>query len=177
MQIWYVQIVAGGIAAGVILHATCHITCDIPRFVEADKEKFFKYLGDDFDFQPTYSDILRMSVGYSGLIMVVLMILAFLLATHWFRQSLVKLPWPFHRLTGFNAFWYSHHLFAIVYAFLLLHGSKLLLPNSILERSTWIYIAVPLVLYAGERFLRMYRTNSSKVDVIKVRVAISGCSR
>ncbi|XP_024385792.1 respiratory burst oxidase homolog protein B [Physcomitrium patens] len=164
------KIVAGGIAAGVILHATCHITCDIPRFVEADKEKFFKYLGDDFDFQPTYSDILRMSVGYSGLIMVVLMILAFLLATHWFRQSLVKLPWPFHRLTGFNAFWYSHHLFAIVYAFLLLHGSKLLLPNSILERSTWIYIAVPLVLYAGERFLRMYRTNSSKVDVIKAAI-------
>lgn len=34
---------------------------------------------------------------------------------------------------------------------------------------TWMYIMVPLVLYAVERFLRMYRSNSIKVDVVKVR--------
>jgi hypothetical protein len=44
---------------------------------------------------------------------------------------------------------------------------------------TWMYIMVPLVLYAVERFLRMYRTNSIKVDVVKVRTRLlfltNGC--
>lgn len=129
------KIVAGGIVAGVFTHAVCHITCDIPKLVNAPAEKFFKYLGDDFKTQPSYKDVMKMSVGISGVCMLVLMIVAFLLATHWFRRSLVKLPWPFHRLTGFNAFWYSHHLFVIVYVLLLLHTAKLLLRSPWYERS------------------------------------------
>jgi respiratory burst oxidase len=130
------QIIAGGIALGVFTHALCHLTCDIPNLVHAPHAKFVKYLGDDFPAgQPTYPEILRMSVGVSGILMLVLMIVAFLLATHWFRRSLVKLPWPFHRLTGFNAFWYSHHLFVIVYALLMLHTIKLLLKNPWYERT------------------------------------------
>ncbi|KAG6528443.1 hypothetical protein ZIOFF_010618 [Zingiber officinale] len=34
-----------------------------------------------------------------------------------------SLPKPFNRLTGYNGFWYSHHLFVIVYALLLVHGN------------------------------------------------------
>ncbi|KAG0553469.1 hypothetical protein KC19_12G014000 [Ceratodon purpureus] len=165
------KIIAGGIVAGVFVHAACHLTCDIPNLVHAPNDKFLKYLGDDFPHgQPTYSEILKMSVGVSGILMLVLMVVAFLLATHWFRRSLVKLPWPFHRLTGFNAFWYTHHLFVIVYVLLLLHTIRLLLHTPWYERTTWMYITVPLVLYAVERFLRMYRTNSIKVDVVKAAI-------
>jgi len=129
------KIIAGGIVVGVSTHVLCHITCDIPNLVNAPEEKFLKYLGHEFKTQPTYKDILQMSVGVSGILMLGLMIVAFLLATHWFRRSLVKLPWPFHRLTGFNAFWYSHHLFVIVYVLLILHTVKLLLQNPWYERT------------------------------------------
>lgn len=167
---WAVQIVAGGIAVGVFIHATCHITCDIPKFVNAPHEKFEEVFGEEFSHQPSYAEVVRMPVGLTGIFMVTLMIVAFLLATHWFRRSLVKLPWPLHHLHGFNVFWYSHHLFIIVYALLMVHSTLLLLRNPWWERSTWMYIAVPLILYAGERFLRLYRTNSIQVDVAKVGV-------
>lgn len=59
--------------------------------------------------------------------MVVIMVVAFTLATTWFRRNLIKLPEPFNRLTGFNAFWYSHHLFVLVYILLVIHGAFLYL--------------------------------------------------
>jgi hypothetical protein len=65
--------------------------------------------------------------GITGVIMVICMVIAFTLATRWFRRSLVKLPKPFDKLTGFNAFWYSHHLFIIVYLALIVHGQCLYL--------------------------------------------------
>lgn len=34
---------------------------------------------------------------------------------------------------------------------------------------TWMYIAVPLLLYAGERTLRSVRAVGSNVDVLKVK--------
>ncbi|XP_024361705.1 respiratory burst oxidase homolog protein B [Physcomitrium patens] len=164
------KIIAGGIAAGVFIHGVCHITCDIPKFVESGDDKFFKYLGDEFEKHPTYANIAVMPVAITGILMVVFMIIAFLLATHWFRRSMVKLPWPLQRLTGFNAFWYSHHLFVIVYALLMVHSIKLLLAGPWYKRTTWMYIAIPLLLYAGERMLRLYRTNSSKVEIVKAAI-------
>lgn len=162
--------IAAAIAVGVFVHGTLHITCDIPKFVNCDDEKFFEALGDQFDKHPTYADIAVTPVAITGILMVVLMAIAMLLATHWIRRSLVKFPWPLHRLTGFNTFWYSHHLFVIVYALLLVHSIKLLLAGSWYKRTIWMYTAVPLVLYASERFLRLYRTNYSKVEVVKAAV-------
>lgn len=83
---------------------------------------------DDFgDSQPTYMDLLKGPEGITGILMLILMIIAFTLATRWFRRSLIKLPKPLDRLTGYNAFWYSHHLFALVYILLIIHGTFLYL--------------------------------------------------
>ncbi|PHT24949.1 Respiratory burst oxidase -like protein A [Capsicum baccatum] len=60
--------------------------------------------------------------GVTGLIMVILMAIAFTLSMRWFRQSLITLPKPFDRFTIFNAFWYLHHLLVIVYILLVIHG-------------------------------------------------------
>ena len=79
------------------------------------------------DRKPSYVDLVKGVEGVTGVLMVVLMIIAFTLATKWFRRNLIKLPKPFSRLTGFNAFWYSHHLFVIVYVLLIIHGIKLYL--------------------------------------------------
>lgn len=74
------------------------------------------------DTKPTYGELVKGPEGITGILMVVLMLIAFTLATRWFRRNVVKLPRPFDRVTGFNAFWYSHHLFVIVYALLIVHG-------------------------------------------------------
>ncbi|KAG0624252.1 hypothetical protein M758_3G233800 [Ceratodon purpureus] len=163
------KIIAGAIAVEVFIHGAVHITCDIPRFVNAPHEEFEEWFGEEFDHQPSYGEILRMPVGLTAIVMVVLMVIAMLLATHWFRRSVVKLPWPLHKLHGFNVFWYSHHLFVIVYCLLIVHSIMLLLYSPWYERSTWMYIAVPLVIYISERFLRVYRTRM-QVDVVKAAV-------
>ena len=85
--------------------------------------EYNKYLRDDFGKnRPSYAKLAEGVDGVTGILMVILMTVASTLATRWFRRSLVKLPKPFDKLTGFNAFWYSHHLFVIVYVLLILHG-------------------------------------------------------
>lgn len=151
------------------IHGVCHITCDIPKFVESGDDKFFKYLGDEFEKHPTYANIAVMPVAITGILMVVFMIIAFLLATHWFRRSMVKLPWPLQRLTGFNAFWYSHHLFVIVYALLMVHSIKLLLAGPWYKRTVWVLLTpiqtdVAQIAY-GVQNLRMCQRSCLSFEV------------
>lgn len=125
---WFLQTIAGAIVIGIILHAGDHLACDFPRLVSTSEERYEKYLKGVFgDHKPSYVDLVKGVEGVTGVLMVVLMIIAFTLATKWFRRNLIKLPKPFSRLTGFNAFWYSHHLFVIVYVLLIIHGIKLYL--------------------------------------------------
>jgi respiratory burst oxidase len=100
---------------------------------DADNAKFIGTIGGkDSVFkgvQLTYSEILQTPVVVTGFIMVGLMAVAFTLASEQFRRNLVKLPAPLDRVTGFNAFWYSHHLFVFVYILLIVHGLELLLTD------------------------------------------------
>ena len=122
------QAIAVALAVGVMVHAGIHMACDFPRLIGSDNESFHKYLGSDFgNVKPTYVDLVKGVEGVTGVLMVLLMVIAFVLASRWFRRNLVKLPWPLHRMTGFNAFWYSHHLFAILYVLLILHSQYLYL--------------------------------------------------
>lgn len=108
---------------GVILHAGNHLACDFPRLINVSEKDYEKYLHHDFGtHKPRYIDLVKGAEGVTGILMVICMAVAFTLATKWFRRSLIKLPKPFDRLTGFNAFWYSHHLFVIVYVLLVVHG-------------------------------------------------------
>uniref|UniRef100_A0A3Q7GKN7 Ferric oxidoreductase domain-containing protein n=1 Tax=Solanum lycopersicum TaxID=4081 RepID=A0A3Q7GKN7_SOLLC len=113
------------IAVAIILHAANHLACDFPHLVNSSPEKF-ALIASDFDkLKPSYISLLTGVEGITGISMVILMTIAFILATRRFRRSVPKLPTPLNRLTGFNAFWYSHHLLAFVYILLLLHGTFL----------------------------------------------------
>lgn len=117
------QTIAGAIVVGVILHVGNHLACDFPKLSHSSEGDYEKYLSVDFGkYRPSYAKLAEGVDGVTGILMVILMTVAFTLATRWFRRSLVKLPKPFDKLTGFNAFWYSHHLFVIVYVLLILHG-------------------------------------------------------
>ncbi|KAI7741981.1 hypothetical protein M8C21_008694 [Ambrosia artemisiifolia] len=134
------KIVAAAIVIGIILHAGNHLACDFPKLVNEDEKSYdismSKYFGEN---KPSYIALLRGVEGVTGIIMVVCMVIAFMLATRWFRRSLVKLPKPFDRLTGYNAFWYSHHLFVIVYILLLIHGWFLYLVKEWYKKTVAIY--------------------------------------
>lgn len=125
------KVIAVGITVGVILHGGAHLTCDFPRLLHATEEEYEPmepYFGED---QPSnYWWFVKGVEGVTGIIMVVLMAIAFTLATPWFRRNKLNLPKFLKKLTGFNAFWYSHHLFIIVYALLIVHGYYLYLTKT-----------------------------------------------
>ncbi|KAI5078602.1 hypothetical protein GOP47_0006273 [Adiantum capillus-veneris] len=165
------KIIAGGILLGVTMHAGSHLGCDFPRIAAADQKMFMATIASDFgNKQPSVMEIVLTLEVMSGIIMVVLMGFAYLLANHWFRRNIVKLPWPFHRLTGFNAFWYSHHLFLLVYAILIIHSLYLFLAHDWTQKTTWIYVAAPMLLYMGERSLRVFRARQYKVNTVKAAI-------
>ncbi|CAN1778337.1 Respiratory burst oxidase homolog protein F [Linum perenne] len=163
--------IAAGIVVGVILHVGNHLACDFPRLVSASARDYDLYLRNDFgDHKPSYMKLVRGVEGVTGILMVILMIIAFTLATRWFRRSLIKLPKPLNRLTGFNAFWYSHHLFVIVYILLVVHGIFLYMVHHWYKKTTWMYLSVPVLMYAGERALRFFRSGSHSVRLLKVAI-------
>eukprot|EP01018_Ginkgo_biloba_P004613 Gb_23370 [translate_table: standard] len=162
--------IAAAIVVGVLLHVGNHLACDFPRLINASPEKFAPIAHDFGGKQPSYVDLVKGVEGITGIIMVVLMIIAFTLATRWFRKNVLKLPRPFNRLTGFNAFWYSHHLLVIVYILFIIHGIFLYLAHKWYSKTTWMYISVPVLLYAGERTLRAFRSGFYSVRILKVAI-------
>jgi respiratory burst oxidase len=117
------KVVAGGVAVGVALHGVTHLTCDFPRLLHASDEAYEpmkRYFGQTRI--PDYWWFVRGVEGITGVIMVVLMAVAFTLAHPRFRRSKLGEGNPLKRLSGFNMFWYSHHLFVVVYIALVVHG-------------------------------------------------------
>ncbi|KAE9467645.1 hypothetical protein C3L33_00437, partial [Rhododendron williamsianum] len=164
------KVIAVAIAMGVAIHAISHLTCDFPRLIHADPIKYAPMI-QYFGYQPkSYWHFVKSFEGISGIIMIVLMAIAFTLASPWFRRSRINLPKPLKKLTGFNAFWYSHHLFVIVYTLLIIHGIKLYLAHKWYKKTTWMYLAVPVLLYVGERLIRAFRSSIKPVQILKVAV-------
>lgn len=131
--------IAFGIAIGVGLHAISHLTCDFPRLLhatDAEYEPMKPFFGDE---RPNnYWWFVKGTEGWTGIVIVVLMAIAYTLAQPWFRRNRLKLPKALKKLTGFNAFWYSHHLFVIVYALLIVHGYYLYLSKKWYKKTVCI---------------------------------------
>ncbi|RID76445.1 hypothetical protein BRARA_B03414 [Brassica rapa] len=80
------KVIASGIVVGVLLHVVSHLACDFPRLLAADEETYepmVQYFGE----QPeSYWHFVKEVEGWTGIVMVVLMVIAFTLATPWFRR-------------------------------------------------------------------------------------------
>ncbi|KAI7740676.1 hypothetical protein M8C21_025559, partial [Ambrosia artemisiifolia] len=164
------KVIAVAITIGVGLHGITHLTCDFPLLIHATEEEYEpmqQFFGDQAE---NYWHFVKEPVGYTGIIMVVLMTIAFTLATPWLRRGKLNLPPLLKKLTGFNAFWYSHHLFVIVYVMLIIHSIKIYLTKDWYKKTTWMYLAVPITLYACERLIRAFRSSVKPVKILKVAV-------
>ncbi|XP_021888434.1 respiratory burst oxidase homolog protein F-like [Carica papaya] len=163
------KIIAAAIVIGVILHAGDHLACNFPRLINVSSDNYNHFLSRNFGtHKPTYLDLVKGPEGVTGILMVICMAIAFPLATRWFRRRQINLPKPFGKFIGFNAFWYSHHLFVVVYILLIVHGVCLYLVHKWYLQTTWMYLAIPILLYAGERTLRFFRSGSYTVQILKV---------
>ncbi|GKV10529.1 hypothetical protein SLEP1_g21878 [Rubroshorea leprosula] len=164
------KMIACAIVIGILVHAGIHLSCDFPRLIYSSPEKF-ALISSDFNRKiPTYKELLTCVEVLTGISMVILMAIAFTLATSHFRKNVLRLPAPFNRLTGFNAFWYSHHLLGLVYILLLVHGTFLFLTHKWNQKTTWMYISIPLLLYIAERSIRTCRAEHYSVKIFKVSV-------
>ncbi|KAG2598042.1 hypothetical protein PVAP13_5KG372500 [Panicum virgatum] len=165
------KVIALAIAIGSATHTLEHVFCDFPRVVSCPKEKFMEKLGPFFNYvQPTWPILLTSIPGWTGILLILIMSFSFTLATHSFRRSVVKLPSPLHHLAGFNAFWYAHHLLVIAYILLVMHSYFIFLTKQWYKRTTWMYLAVPVVFYASERSIRKIREQSYDVSIIKAAI-------
>ncbi|XVF52991.1 hypothetical protein PTKIN_Ptkin05aG0062300 [Pterospermum kingtungense] len=166
--------IAAAIVIGVVVHAGNHLACDFPRLIKSSADNYELLIQDFGSDKPTYIDLVKGAEGVTGILMVICMAIAITLATRWFRRNMIKLPKPIDRITGFNAFWYSHHLFVIVYILLIIHGEFLYLVHIWYRKTTWMYLAVPVLLYAGERTLRFFRSGFYTVRLLKVAIYPGG---
>ncbi|KAG7654829.1 Ferric reductase transmembrane component-like domain [Arabidopsis suecica] len=162
------KIIACAIAIGILVHAGTHLACDFPRIINSSPEQFALIASAFNGTKPTFKDLMTGAEGITGISMVILTTIAFTLASTHFRRNRVRLPAPLDRLTGFNAFWYTHHLLVVVYIMLIVHGTFLFFADKWYQKTTWMYISVPLVLYVAERSLRACRSKHYSVKILKV---------
>ncbi|KAK3157606.1 hypothetical protein QOZ80_2AG0124950 [Eleusine coracana subsp. coracana] len=161
------KLVAGGIIIGIILHGGIHLSCDFPRIARADKTFFGRTIAADFGYhQPSYLEIVASTEGTTGIAMVLLMLIAFLLASSPSRRNPESLPHLVRRFAGFNSFWYSHHVFIAVYVLLIVYSMFLFLAKEVTEKTTWMYVVIPVIIYLGERMFRMVRSMIFDVKIL-----------
>ncbi|XVF46435.1 hypothetical protein PTKIN_Ptkin03bG0026600 [Pterospermum kingtungense] len=162
------KLIALAVAIWSFIHTAFHLACNYPLLSSCPKEKFMALLGPTLNYtQPTYAGLLNNTVGITGILMIIIMFFSFTLATHNFRRNVVKLPYPLTTLAGFNAFWYAHHLLALVYVQLIMHGYFLIFPKPWYLKTTWMYLLIPMLLYASERVLTKFQEVKHHVNVIK----------
>lgn len=126
---------------GVILHGGTHLACDFPRISGSDRSIFRQTIAARFGYhQPSYIQILATTEVATGIAMVILMSVAFSLATKWPRRQSPSLPRSVRQVTGYNTFWYSHHLFIFVYALLIVHSMFLFLTSNVAEKTVSLHL-------------------------------------
>ncbi|CAN6984501.1 unnamed protein product [Brassica oleracea var. botrytis] len=165
------KLIAVAIALTSLLHTALHLLCNYPRLSTCPYDVYSEYGGKLMGHkQPTYLGLMLTPVTVTGLLMIVFMCISFTLAMHYFRRNIVKLPKPFNVLAGFNSFWYAHHLLVVVYALLIIHGYILIIEKPWYQKTTWMYVAVPMALYASERLFSRVQEHNHRVHIIKAIV-------
>ncbi|KAI7732565.1 hypothetical protein M8C21_024171 [Ambrosia artemisiifolia] len=159
------KIIALAIVIGTVTHTIAHLACNFIRLSRCPRNQFQAIFGGLFVTQPSYMSLVLSIPGYTGIIMIILMAISFTFATTSFRRNVIKLPHPFNNLAGFTSFWYTHHLLIIVYYLFIIHGTFLVLTVGWYNKTTWMYLLLPMLCYASERLLTT--DHKMRVDTIK----------
>ncbi|KAK9841472.1 hypothetical protein WJX74_006501 [Apatococcus lobatus] len=130
--------------------------------------------------QPTAAESMRSEVVITGIIMWVVILIAYPFAVHlprsltsrWQRVSSTVPAVPSCRaLANHNWFYGTHHLFFIFYVALILHPRPAI-PNEYHEwlvSDTWVWVSLPILIYVTERLLRGWRHYRWKIRLLDAK--------
>jgi hypothetical protein len=143
-----------GLVPELVLHISGHVS-NFYRLSTKPVAEINSSLGQNFKKNPSLADLWLFSIpGATGLLMV--LVLGMMLWGASRRRGVSG---------GFEKFWFSHHLFVVFYALLVVHGT-----SSWLEPATthW-YLLPPALLYGMQRLTRAIKHTYYPCRVLEAR--------
>ncbi|XP_062060744.1 dual oxidase 2 [Lepus europaeus] len=95
--------------------------------------------------------------GMSGVLLLVVLAIMYVFASHYFRRH------------SFRGFWLTHHLYVALYALLIIHGSYALIQLP----SFHIYFLVPAIIFGADKLVSLSR-KKVEIGVVKAELLPSG---
>ncbi|XP_008581316.1 PREDICTED: dual oxidase 2 [Galeopterus variegatus] len=104
-----------------------------------------------------YSWFFQTVPGMSGVLLLLVLAIMYVFASNHFRRR------------SFRGFWLTHHLYILLYALLIIHGSYALIQLP----SFHIFFLVPAIIYGADKLVSLSR-KKVEISVVKVELLPSG---
>ncbi|XP_031742494.1 putative respiratory burst oxidase homolog protein H isoform X2 [Cucumis sativus] len=171
-HIFFHMMVGLAISIATFIHMAMHLGCGFPLLSTLSLSYKLKgIIEPSFDHSKKPSNFDLISVpGVTGILMFSIMSCAFILGIHCLRKSSRGTRESCYHIIGFNAFWYAHRLLFLVYPLLILHGYFDSLASDWLNRTTWKYVAIPMLVYTSEGIYTIIKKQIYEVKVLKATV-------
>ncbi|NXU49545.1 DUOX2 oxidase, partial [Turnix velox] len=95
--------------------------------------------------------------GITGVLLLVILAIMYVFATHHFRR------------VSFQGFWITHHLYMLLYVLVIIHGSYALIQQPRFH----IYFIIPALIYSADKLLSLSR-KKVEISVLKAELLPSG---
>ncbi|XP_054858275.1 dual oxidase 2 [Eublepharis macularius] len=95
--------------------------------------------------------------GMTGVLLLVILAIMYVFATHYFRRI------------SFQGFWITHHLYVVLYILVIIHGSYALIQQPRFH----IYFIVPALIYSADKLISLSR-KKVEIGVVKAELLPSG---
>ncbi|XP_065589784.1 dual oxidase 2 [Cyrtonyx montezumae] len=95
--------------------------------------------------------------GMTGVLLLIILAVMYIFATHHFRR------------VSFQAFWITHHLYVLLYVLVIIHGSYALIQQPRFH----IYFIIPALIYGADKLLSLSR-KKVEMSVVKAELLPSG---
>ncbi|XP_010004248.1 PREDICTED: dual oxidase 2 [Chaetura pelagica] len=95
--------------------------------------------------------------GMTGVLLLVILAVMYVFATHHFRR------------VSFQGFWITHHLYMLLYILIIIHGSYALIQQPRFH----IYFIIPALIYGADKLLSLSR-KKVEISVVKAELLPSG---
>uniref|UniRef100_A0A663M493 NAD(P)H oxidase (H2O2-forming) n=1 Tax=Athene cunicularia TaxID=194338 RepID=A0A663M493_ATHCN len=95
--------------------------------------------------------------GMTGVLLLVILAVMYVFATHHFRR------------VSFQGFWITHHLYVLLYVLVIIHGSYALIQ----QPRFYIYFIIPALIYSADKLLSLSR-KKVEISVMKAELLPSG---
>uniref|UniRef100_A0A669PIF0 NAD(P)H oxidase (H2O2-forming) n=1 Tax=Phasianus colchicus TaxID=9054 RepID=A0A669PIF0_PHACC len=95
--------------------------------------------------------------GMTGVLLLIILAVMYVFATHHFRR------------VSFQAFWITHHLYVLLYVLVIIHGSYALIQQPRFH----IYFIIPALIYGADKLLSLSR-KKVEISVVKAELLPSG---